>query len=51
MLYYSAKGGLGSWKGDDGNTLFGWHPLCMSLSFGILSVEAVRAIQRKRSAR
>jgi len=50
MLYISVRSGMGSWKGADGSTLFGWHPFCMSLGFGIISVEAVRAIQRRRSA-
>jgi cytochrome b-561 domain-containing protein 2 len=47
---YVDGSGLSSWKGSDGNTLFAWHPICMSLSFGIISVEALRAIQRRRSS-
>lgn len=50
MIYVSAKGGISSWNDDQGVTLFSWHPLCMSLAFGLLSIEAVRTIQRRRSS-
>jgi len=50
IVYVAGRGGISGWRGDDGMTLFAWHPICMVLSFGIISIEAVRAIQRRRSA-